>query len=255
LVTGSTFGLAAVLSTDALRSAIERCYDAFAREPRPTRWRAAPHRDGDALLRMLTAVPLADLSDEAIDPYSSWAITTVGSAQDYRYFLPRILALAVSGTGSLGADPPVIAGRLKMSQWENWPAAQRDAVLSLFETAFHCSLTGEGAGWMEIENWLCGLGRLGRPLEPFLLAWAEASSAEAGLQLSCFVQGNAKRLARGDAIASGFWDDVDIGIRQRVSTWLLSEQVRHRLEVSLESVAEDDRWEIEQGLFALDRAR
>jgi hypothetical protein len=243
-----------VSSTDALRSAIERSYEAFALEPRPTRWRAAPHRDGDALLRQLTAVPLADLTDEAIDPYSSWAITTVGSAQDYKYFLPRILALAVSGTGSVGADPPVIAGRLKMSQWESWPAAQRDAVLNLFETAFHSSLAGEGDGWMDIENWLCGLAHLDGPLEPFLLAWAEAASAEAGLQLSRFVQGNAKRLVKGDGIASGFWDDVDIAVRQRVSAWLLSEQVRQRLEVALETVAEEDRWEIEQGLLDLDRA-
>lgn len=244
-----------MIANDPLLSAIERGYEAFAREPRPTHWRAAPGRDGDALLQMLTAVPLHELSDDAIDPYASWAITTVGSAQDYRYFLPRILELAVAGTGSVGADPPVIVSRLKMSQWENWPAAQRDAVLNLFEAAFLGSLEGEGHGWMEIENWLCGLASLDRPLEPFLRAWAEASSAEAGLQLSRFVQGDAKRLARGDSIASGFWDEVDIGIRQRVSAWLLSEAVRHRLEVALESVAEDDRWEIEQGLFDLDRAR
>ena len=244
-----------MIPTDALRSAIERSYEAFARESRPTRWRAAPGRDGDALLRELTAMPLADLSDEAIGPYSGWAITTVGSAQDYRYFLPRILALAVAGTGSIGADPPVIVGRLRMCQWESWPTAQRDAVLNLFETAFLSSLEGEGRGWMEIENWLCGLARLDRPLKPFLSAWAEASSAEAGLQLSHFVQGNAKRLARGDSIASGFWEEVDITIRQRVTAWLLSGQVRHRLEVALESVGEEDRWEIEQGLFDLDGAR
>ncbi|MEP7006030.1 MAG: hypothetical protein ABI810_08615 [Sphingomonas bacterium] len=243
-----------MIPSDALRSAIEGSYEAFAREPRPTGWRAAPHRDGDALLLQLTAVPLADLKDEAIGPYSSWAITTVGSAQDYKYFLPRILALAVSDTGSVGADPPVIAGRLKMSQWESWPAAQRDAVLNLFETAFLSALESQGQGWMDIENWLCGLARLDRPLEPFLLAWAQAMSAEAGLQLSRFVQGNAKRLARGDSIASGFWEDVDISVRQQVSAWLLSEQVRHRLEVALERVAEEDRWEIEQGLFDLDRA-
>lgn len=243
-----------VIPSDALRSAIERSYEAFAREPRPTRWRAAPHRDGDALLRQLTAVPLAELSDEAIGPYAGWAITTVGSAQDYRYFLPRILALAATGSGWIGADPPVIVGRLKMSQWESWAAAQRDAVLNLFETASHSSLAGGGDGWMDIENWLCGLAHLDRPLEPFLLAWAEADSVEAALQLSRFVRGDAKRLARGDIIASGFWDGVDISVRQQVSAWLLSAQVRHRLEVALETVAEEDRWEIEQGLLDLDRA-
>jgi len=243
-----------MISTDALRSAIERCYDAFAREPRPTRWRAAPSRDGDALLGALTAVPLRDLSDEVIGPYSGWAITTVGSAQDYRYFLPRILALAVTSTGSVGADPPVIVGRLKMSHWETWPTAQCDAVLNLFETAFLFALEGEGRGWMDSEIWLCGLARLDRPMEPFLLAWAEANSAEAGLQLSHFVRGNAKRLARGDSIASGFWEDVDTSVRQQVSTWLLSDQVRDRLEAALQSVADDDRWEIEQALLDLDRA-
>ena len=51
--------------TDALRAAIERSYEAFAREPRPTGWRAAPHRDGDALLRKLTAVPLQEVSEPA----------------------------------------------------------------------------------------------------------------------------------------------------------------------------------------------
>jgi len=245
--------VSSMIANDALRSAVERGYEVFAREPRPTHWRAAPSRDGDALLRMLTAAPLRDLSDDAIGPYSSWAITTVGSAQDYRYFLPRILALAVANTGWVGADPPVIASRLMMSQWETWPAVQRHAVLNLFETAFLCSLEGEGSAWMDTENWLCGLARLDQPLESFLHAWEAATAAVAGLQLSRFVSGSAKRLGRGGSIGGGFWDEVHVSVRQRVGAWLLSEPVRRRLEVTLGSVGDEDRWEIEQGLFDLDR--
>jgi len=40
---------------------------------RPTRLHAGPSLNGDALLRELTAVPLADLSEDAIDPYASRA--------------------------------------------------------------------------------------------------------------------------------------------------------------------------------------
>ena len=42
------------------------------------------------LNEQLTSAPLKELTGEEIGPYSGYAITTVGDADDYRHFLPRI---------------------------------------------------------------------------------------------------------------------------------------------------------------------
>src|SRR4051812_29988453 len=129
-----------MIAVTALQSAIEQGYAAFGREPRPTSLEASPLRDADAILRTLTSAPLRDLKDKDIGPYSSWAITTVGTPGDYRHFLPRILELAVSNPSWPGAEPAVIAGKLKAGGWEGWPADQREAISATFEAAFYAAI-------------------------------------------------------------------------------------------------------------------
>ena len=243
-----------MIANDTLRSAIERSYEAFAWEPRPIRLRASPLRDADAILRTLTSAPLRDLGARAIGPYSGWAITTVGSECEYRHFLPRILELAACDGTWLGAEPAVIAGKLKMGRWEDWGVEQREAVLAVFEAGFCASLDAEPGEGLAVADWLCGLAALGRPLEPWLTLWAGSISSNGALQLAYFMRSEEWPLDPTKGVSVGFWEGVSPTGRRQVAEWLMGAPVRQMLERALIQVEPADRWEIEQGLLDLDRA-
>jgi len=240
-----------MIAGTALQFAIEQGYAAFAREPRPISLEASPLRDAGAILRTLTSAPLRALKDQDVGPYASWAMTSVGSAREYRHFLPRILELAVSNPTWPGAEPAVIASKLKLGRWEEWAADQREAVAAVFERAFYATIAPEAGEWPEASSWLCGLARLGLPLAPFLLQWEQSSTSGAARQLASFIRLQEGRLAREGAVSGAFWDDVDRYQRRQIAAWLTTGPVLRRLEAALDRVEPEDRWEIEQGLADL----
>src|SRR5690348_4317961 len=112
----------------ALSEAIEGAYAKFAAYGRPSKLETSPLRDPKAILATLTGAPLRELTGKQIGPYAGWALTTVGSVQDYKHFLPRILEQAVLAPEWMGTQPQVIAARLKRALWRGWPVSEQAAV-------------------------------------------------------------------------------------------------------------------------------
>ena len=90
---------------DKLRAAIDTLYSVFARYEVPQELDAPEHREPEKLRGELTAVPLRKLDSNALDPYASWAMTTVDGPDTYRHFLPRILELALESHAHIGLEP------------------------------------------------------------------------------------------------------------------------------------------------------
>ena len=155
----------------ALRQALDRAYAALAPYPRPVAMDASPLRDPVAILRRLTRAPLREVSGEDIGPYAGWAMTTVGNADDYKHFLPRILEVAVETGSWMGTHPEIIASRLERAGWRAWPAGEQNAVVAVFAAAFEqASLAHPDYG--DASPWLCGVAVMGEPVGPPLQAWA-----------------------------------------------------------------------------------
>jgi hypothetical protein len=74
-----------------LKTAIESLYDVFSRYPRPTTIEVCPCCTKPEATSHLTVGPLRELRFEDIADYSCSAITTQGSVDEFRYFLPRLL--------------------------------------------------------------------------------------------------------------------------------------------------------------------
>ena len=229
-------------------AALERAYAAFAREPRPTRLIVSPLRDAGKILETLTAAPLRALTCDQIGPYSSWAITTVGDARDYRHFLPRILELAVSDPTWLGAEPAVIASKLKLGDWSAWGSEQRAAVIGVFEAAMEAAPASDVGIGLDAEAWLCGLTTLDIAPEPWLARWSAAPLPAAACQI---VQLVTVAVARDGSVSDGFWEEVDPVPRATIAAWLASPATRDQLIVARAMIPEEDRWEIDMAIEKL----
>lgn len=242
-----------------LQQAIDVAYRVFAPYPaptvlpypQPTALTASPLRDADEILRTLTSAPLRDLTEDQIGPYSGWALTTVGSAWDYKHFLPRILEQAVLHPVDLGTMPPVIASKLDTAEWRKWPAAEQGAVRDVFAAAW-AQARGMHPDDIYADNWLCGIAALGMDVSEALAGWLAPPSRDAVLQLAWFIGlAPVQIFGRGDDGEGGFWADIDPAARQTVADWLQGDAVLRAL-LELDLPADDkDRWLVDQALKVL----
>lgn len=223
-----------------LRQAIERCYAAFARVPRPQRLDTSPVHDAEEMLRALTAAPLRDLTGEQIGPFSGSAMTTAGDEHHYRHFLPRILELAIDDPAWLGTEPPVIASRLKMAAWRGWPADQQSAVLHFFRAAFAAMLERHPRDATSAAEWFCGLIGLGDPPSLSIARWRASASPNAVLHMAAFIADEAKYLRRGATVRGAFWQEVSEEARAEVGKLLLSGATMNFLVAGVGRVSDED---------------
>jgi hypothetical protein len=223
-----------------LRDAVERSYKVFANIPPPSKLEASPLRDGSKILRTLTSVPLRQLGGEQVGPYSSWAITTVGSGQDYRHFLPRIFELAVTDPVWLGAEPPIMASRLNMAKWRVWSVEQQGAIRNFFNSAFDAVVErvpgNESAG-----SWLCGIVTLGEPASPAFERWRSSRSPNAALHLASFIEEQEINLRNHAQVGAYFLADVSEDARREVAKLLLEEQTTVMLQWATGQASDEDR--------------
>lgn len=237
--------------TGTLREALERAYRAFAGVAVPRYLRAPAYRNGEKILRTLTSKALRVLGADDLGPYSGWAMTTVGSADDYRHFLPRILELAADNGAYSGFDPAVIADKLKYAGWTDWPVEQQAAVRGVFEAVFRRGMELHPDVDVSAAAWLCGCACLDHPLEGLLTAWRLSSSPDAALQLAWFVMTKADGAGADGAPAGAFWEEVDPELRQAIGAWLRSRATCEQLMAAYDRVLPEDRWLIEKALPAL----
>ena len=235
-----------------LQQAIDAAYRAFAPYPRPTSLDASPLRDADEILRTLTSVPLRELTDEQISPYAGWALTTVGSAWDYKHFLPRILEQAVHERVWVGVEPAIIATKLDMARWRTWPAAEQAAVSDVFAAAW-AQAREMHPDEEDAEDWLCGMAALGLDMTRPLTEWLSSPSTNALLQLaSCLRR---ERVFQEDDDKSIWWSHVGKETRRAIVALLRSDTVIHVLVNGAGSVPDTDRWLLDQALAVIFPAR
>ena len=230
-----------------LEAAIERAYVAFAHVPCPTSLEASPVHDAKAILRDLTAAPLRQLGPEQVKDFASSAMTTVGTEDDFRHFLPRLLELAVRDASAFGTEPQVIAGKLVYGGWTRWGAAERIAVTDLFGAAMDAAIEQPLLYGRDAGDWLCGLARLDISPDPWLARWRAAGSTNAKAQLASLVNGIVS--VEGEVFAA-YWQEVSAAIKTTIVDWLFDPATRDRLVATRPLVAPDDAWDIDLALMA-----
>lgn len=237
--------------TPALTAAIDAIYRVFSDYEVPAELIAPEHREPLTLRQKLTAVPLRELSSEALGAYSGWAMTTVDGPDTYRHFLPRILEFALDYGFHMGFEPWVIAGKLDYGEWQTWPEAEQAAIRTFFQVAWDHTLDDDYSE----PNWFIGIARAKIDTEQAFEIWRRRDTRGAHLKCAHVIGFDIGRVDGEVVIGDSVWDYVDIELRRRVTAWLLSPEMRARL-VALVTNAPpewEDRWICEQGIATWDR--
>lgn len=186
-----------------LSFSVEGVYRAFSSVPKPSVIEGCPCCIEDKEVAVLLGKPLREISPAEMSSYASSVFLTVGSVADFRFYLPRILEIAVTES-MWWPDPEVIGASLASAGWLDWSEDKRRSVVQLFDVMFTQVIVG--AGGPELDSWLCAFARSGLTLDPFLKKLATRPNAVLRLY-----EWNAGRILEG-RLTSGFWDDAPAGV-------------------------------------------
>ncbi|WP_052695446.1 hypothetical protein [Hymenobacter sp. AT01-02] len=149
-----------------MHAALEQVYRRFARYRLRQPLEACPCCITPAENALLWTVPLRQLSEEQLRRYAFKAMTTWGSAEDFRYFLPRLLHLASQPASKI--DKEVFFGKIGLAGWATWPPPNQEAVRTFLLAWWQHHIRKEDFFEQEL---LSGLVALVGNLAPLLAAW------------------------------------------------------------------------------------
>ena len=106
--------------------------------------------------------------------YPFKAMSTFGTVDDYKHFLPRILELAFFDPAARtvpGFDVEVVGGKLSSAGWLLWEARERNAIQALLRAcaAQAFAAPSDDCGTYALEEVLRGVAAAGLDLRPILV--------------------------------------------------------------------------------------
>lgn len=208
-----------------LQAAIEGLYRAFAHRPTPSHVEGCPHCLDDSDHALLMARPLRQLTAQHLQKYAFRAMTTWGDANDFAYFLPRLLELLVNESGG-SFDPELLLGKLELARWRTWSADEVSAIERYLFAAWRAILA-DYPGHLAAADFLTGLSRLFDDLAPFLDSWSADHGLAALRHLTALILDNQNALWGKGSLNRAGWRPAQLA---QAVAWLRSPAVVERLE-------------------------
>ncbi|HWU00763.1 MAG TPA: hypothetical protein VN229_24205 [Terriglobales bacterium] len=199
---------------NATEAALQNVYDVFSAAPKPDLIGGCPCCITESEACGLLAAPLRNLTSDQLCDYAASVLLTVGSEEDFRYFLPRLLELSIHDEFTW-PDREVLFGKLHLAEWQDWPAIERQAIERLALAAFEDDLASGDI--YQIDSWLCTAAHSHLPLQPFLTRLEQPDQVMACQGLFDW---NADYLPSG-RLRNAFWPENSRAM-QEVVHWLTS---------------------------------
>jgi hypothetical protein len=224
-----------------LRSAIQDLYSTF-HYPRPFRidYCRCGCTKPEEVSPLLDA-PAAELQFSKLENYSFSAMTTQGSTEDFKYFLPRLLQGIAEEP--YGYNPEILFGKLSYGKWLTWEQIEIKAIRTYLKALWREGLESYPIdpclpAFVEIETLLASIARTGDSLWDYLDFWSHDTSEAADRHLIQFVTMYGANFADGKTFDAAFWKDSKVqatALRQ----WLLKPETIGRIENSGHLLSKD----------------
>ncbi|MGY3795869.1 hypothetical protein [Aquimarina sp. 433] len=170
----------------------------------------------DEEIRAITQKSLKDLSGNDIGHFMRSAITTFGTVDDYKHFLPRILELmSLKSSSDLIGDFTCFE-KLNYAEWETWPEKETQVIEKFFSELWYAIINDEWSSEFEISEafeLITIYGSIKKSLE----LWTDSKTEISSLFI---VEG----------VLNGFAFRGDDYFTKIVSKWLYSKPILDKLE-------------------------
>jgi len=201
----------------ALEQAIEKLYKVYSCYALPEVVEGCPCCVDGSDQEKIHNKPLRRLSAEDLSRYAFKAMTTWGSVEDFKHFLPRLLELITDANSiTQEMDLEVLLGKLRYAKWQNWPQEEQVAVSEYLVALWQYVLTLPTEDIL-MDEYVCAYAQAIDDLMPYLTTWETTETDSALNHLLVFVD-EQQSLYRGK-LSNSFWTDQKEQMRQ-VIAWV-----------------------------------
>jgi hypothetical protein len=199
---------------------LEALYAAFGDARKPSKIDGCPCCLDEKEICTLLSKPLRELTGGELASYSESAFLTVGSIDDYLYFLPRILEIGCV-EGGWWPDFEITGRAIGETMPSEWPAHRLDALTDFLHAALQVAIEEED-GW-GIDGIVCSIARMGLDVTPFLQRIETSTNA-----LLAYYERNSQELAKSK-LGNAFWDKELVGFHVVVE-WFKCDRVSQMIQ-------------------------
>jgi hypothetical protein len=224
-----------------LQIAIENLYTVFARYPLRLDIDGCPHCVSAADNNCIHVAPLRKLSVDNLARFTFKTMSTWGTVDDFRHFLPRIFEHLAADGGGGWIDPEVAFGKLQYGQWQSWSLVEQEAINNYCQSLWKACLADANHPF-EIDRLIGCVGRAVDQLEPYLAQWQPHRSRSEAMRFAKLVQHLASRVTKSKQRVRAimhWWDDRPDQCKQ-LEDWLWSPARLTELESAFYNFASDD---------------
>ena len=168
-------------------------------------------------------------------------MTTAGGPADYRYFLPRILQLAIEDPTWLGLEPPLLGWRIRKSGWSNFSREKREAVSRLFAHALATGVSAHPFEDTSYLSWWSGAAALDWPVERGCEIIRGLHGHSVALQLATSIVDEYPNLLKKGRFKAQFAEEYeDEAALNAMTRFLLSDEAEARIIEASSSASDED---------------
>jgi hypothetical protein len=225
--------------SSALATAIDNLYRVF-RGYRPKQMAGCSCCTSDKEAARLVASDLRSLKAEELCRYSTKAMTTWGTVDDFKHFLPRLMEIVAREPMQWQIE--IVLSKPAYAQWTQWPTRERQSLQAFFDSLWTKLLSEYPLhDYNRIGDYLCGIGQSVEDLSGYLEQWARDESLPAALHLADFITENCpSNYKKPPHLANAFWE-ARSAQAQQVWKWLLDDGRSAKIETAFFRYGEQDR--------------
>lgn len=220
-----------------LAEAVEALYRAFSPYPLVRHVEGCPCCVSASDESQIHSKSLRAITADELHRYAFKAMTTWGTTEDFKHFLPRLFEL-VTAEESIAdqIDVEVLFGKLTYAKWQQWPLQEQKAVKDYLDTlwSFLLSLSPEVVA---LDSFVCAYGQAVDDLAPYLEVWANRRTAFSLRHYFDFFGWNEAEMRRRN-LKNAFWSGRREQMRQVVD-WATSPETEVKMEQTLGVIGDD----------------
>tara|TARA_Y100001934_G_C12149339_1_gene676500 strand:- start:179 stop:922 length:744 start_codon:yes stop_codon:yes gene_type:complete len=229
--------------TEKLKHNIEDLYKIFAKYGATDMTGSPLYEDLPKWNREILAKPLRELDEDDLSRFTGKAITTWGSATDYKHFLPRIFELTAEFRTPY--EIWIAFDKLNLAEWQNWTEEEQNVVqafmLALWESILNDN--SDKAAWV-FKDYFSAIAHFYPNFTELLDIWIKSDSKAGIKYLSEFIVDEQTTLFDRKKI-SGFNDQKE-NVEEFIN-WILSDKILNKVqqkyfEFETENFAEKISW-------------
>jgi hypothetical protein len=230
--------------TERLKNNIEKLYETFEKYHSNSAMNGSPNYDDlDKWNKELFSKPLRELDEDDLSRFTGKAMTTWGSANDYKHFLPRIFEL----TAELRTPYEIWIAfdKLTLAEFQNW-MEEEQKVIHEFMILLWESIVNDNSQKAEFEfkDYFSAIAHFYPNFTDLLNVWTQSESKAGIKHLAEFIVDEQTTLFDRKKI-SGFHDQKENA--EEFISWILSDKMLNKVqqkyfEFETESFAEKISW-------------